>query len=65
MTLFDIEKLSIKSAIESGDQTEYEYVGDSDSDVVIKRTFSRTGFHVFYIPVSKNIFLTDFTIFGI
>ncbi|KAM3177707.1 hypothetical protein ACTXT7_003978 [Hymenolepis weldensis] len=50
MNLFDIEKLSIKSAIESGGQTEYEYVGDSDSDLVIKRTFSRPGFHVFYIP---------------
>lgn len=53
MSLLEFEKISIKSAIESGDQMQYEYVDDSSSQFVIQRVFARPVTYIFHIPVSK------------
>nr|CUU98569.1 hypothetical transcript [Hymenolepis microstoma] len=51
MNLIDIEKLGIKAALDSDDQMEYVFYSESPFDFVVKKTFLRSGYHFFHIPL--------------
>nr|CUU98568.1 hypothetical transcript [Hymenolepis microstoma] len=60
MSLLELEKEAIRYALLSASQAEYEYIGETDTQFVIKRVFEQTLLYTFHIPFNYPISIPSF-----